>query len=172
MVFQKSSFQELIVLFHSIKVCSASCATCSGPGTNNCTSCNNSLYLDGSSCVSSCTPGKFANITAHACQRKLIFDWLMLTHNFVNEACYSSCEVCSGSKNGQCSSCVSGTFLLTNATGGYCISNCSSLGYYPNTTDFTCYGILKIFFSRTYCSLSLNKSVLCVLRYMQWSWHQ
>ncbi|KAL4499150.1 hypothetical protein ABPG72_017052 [Tetrahymena utriculariae] len=86
--------------------CDPSCATCSGPSSSQCLSCSGTLYLDGNSCISSCTPGKNIN-----------------TQN-------NTCAQCDPSYPNQCLTC-NGTDVLIN--GNTCQSNCPS-GQYQNQT--------------------------------------
>ena len=53
------------------------------------------------------------------------------------ESCHSSCQRCSGTRNGECSSCLPGFFHLSNSTGGYCFLVCP-YEYKPDYTTYHC----------------------------------
>lgn len=81
--------------------CDSSCATCSGPGSNQCLTCSSSAVFNNGFCKVTCTPGTYAN-SLNQCS-----------------SCDSSCFTCSGPGNNLCTSCSSGLTL----TNGYCITS-------------------------------------------------
>jgi len=81
--------------------CDATCATCSGPGTNQCLTCNSGATLNNGFCKVTCTPGTYAN-NLNQCS-----------------SCDISCLTCSGPGNNLCTSCTSGRSLVN----GYCTNS-------------------------------------------------
>ena len=84
--------------------CSPNCATCSGTN-DSCDTCqnpSNNPFLQGNTCVDSCSSGYF----------------LQGTECF---QCHSSCSSCSGYADNNCLSCSSGFYFED----GYCVSSCS-----------------------------------------------
>ena len=103
----------------------AGCATYSGPGANQCTSCTAGRYLSGGACLpcttcapgthasaactptadtvctpcSACAPGSYASAACTA------------TTDTVCAACHASCATCSGPTASDCGTCPSGFFL-------------------------------------------------------------
>jgi len=111
--------------------CDASCATCSGPGANECTSCNLGDELYNGQCVSTCPAGTY-------------------TDGSVCSACDASCTTCSGTGPNACTSCPSGQVVQGGACvaapvgcpsgqfmyNGQCVSTCPS-GTYVNSGTCT-----------------------------------
>ena len=118
--------------------CHPSCATCSGPGANQCTGCNAGRYLNGSTCnacgvcaadryqVSACAAS--ANTVCGAC------DVSCATCNSAGPAACASCKAntyLDGNSCTACSVCAPGTFLIAacgpaaNAVCGACDASCS-----------------------------------------------
>lgn len=98
--------------WNQCSACDSSCATCSGPGYNQCTSCRTGYNLNNGFCVQICSAGQFLNST-NQCQ-----------------SCHTSCATCSGAASNQCTSCPSGSTL----TNGFCIPTCSA-GQFLNSTN-------------------------------------
>ncbi len=78
--------------------CDATCATCSGPGSNQCLTCNSGATFNNGFCKVICAPGTYAN-NLNQCS-----------------SCDTSCLTCSGPGNNLCTSCASGRTL----SNGYC----------------------------------------------------
>lgn len=110
--------------------CNGSCATCSGPGANQCTSCAANKYKSGGQCLA-CSTCNASEYEVSACTANA---------NTVCGACSASCGTCTGPSNAECASCTANKFL----NGGTCTacSVCGS-GTYQSaactaTTDTAC----------------------------------
>ena len=98
--------------------CDASCATCVGSTTDDCTACaptspfaNESTWAKGA-CVADCTPlGKYANGTACA-------------------ACDATCGTCFGPAATDCLSCTVEAYPFLH--GATCVAACPDAGYYSD----------------------------------------
>ena len=94
--------------------CHASCATCGGSASTDCTACAASHpFADSptSACVDDCTPlGKFAN-ASQACA-----------------ACDATCTTCSGPGAAECLSCAVEAYPFLH--GATCAASCPDTGYY------------------------------------------
>ncbi|KCV67592.1 TKL protein kinase [Fonticula alba] len=88
--------------------CHVSCATCSGPGPDQCTACpaSRALGLEGL-CLDACPPGTFAEATA--------------TGGQVCRPCAGPCVLCAGPGESQCTACPEP--LLLEA--GRCVDSCA-----------------------------------------------
>ena len=53
--------------------CDLQCLSCSGPGPNECLSCQNSLFLLNSSCLTNCPPNTYAKNDTQTCECKFKF---------------------------------------------------------------------------------------------------
>jgi len=101
--------------YNQCKVCNSLCTTCTGPYSNNCTSCNSSYFLYLTSCLTSCPPGRFTNYVTNTCDQ-----------------CTANCDACDNSS--VCNSCAVGYFLVvSNQT----CSNDANNGQFINYTDGT-----------------------------------
>ena len=142
--------------------CSGSCATCTGPNQNDCISCNSGLYLSINTCVDNCPSGTYLDTSSQSCQGNSSLLLLMINYFFI--ACDTTCQTCSGSSNTDCTSCKpSGqpSFLYNSR----CYTSCPD-GTYPDTTDFKCYRIYRIFhFSRNFND-SILPSMFREVRYL------
>jgi proprotein convertase subtilisin/kexin type 5 len=89
-----------------------------------CTKCNYGWWMNSSGyCDVTCASNQYSNSGNSSC---------------VN--CSTSCSTCTSATNTSCTSCSLGKYLLTNATGGYCLVNCPAVGYYSDSTQCTvCY---------------------------------
>ncbi|EAR95046.2 TNFR/NGFR cysteine-rich region family protein (macronuclear) [Tetrahymena thermophila SB210] len=98
--------------------CNPQCATCSGGNSNNCLSCQGSLFFNSqsNSCVSPCPDGYYANSTGNLCS-----------------TCDPKCKTCSGNTLNNCLSCSGSLYLYGNT----CVADCPS-GKYQNTNNNTC----------------------------------
>ena len=79
--------------------CHPTCATCSGPGTNQCLTCNTGATFNNGFCTATCGAGTYLN-NLNQCS-----------------ACDTTCLTCSGPGNNLCTSCASGRTL----SNGYCL---------------------------------------------------
>ena len=52
-----------------------------------------------------------------------------------------TCKSCTGTNANECTACYANVYLLE----GTCVTTCPSSRYYPDTTDFKCYRIYRIF---------------------------
>eukprot|EP00045_Choanoeca_perplexa_P018407 m.290873 g.290873 ORF g.290873 m.290873 type:complete len:3950 (+) comp17810_c0_seq1:79-11928(+) len=98
------------------KACHSTCASCLGAESDQCLTCTASLYLDDTSCVSSCPDRHFADL------------------NGVCQDCDSSCSTCSGASADACLSCDAGDFLNPDGT---CLPSCPE-AYYQDDKSSTC----------------------------------
>ena len=155
-------------------VCYSSCLTCNGPTSSNCLSCQAPLVsvfllifdgllellfmspsffsslqsLNSGECTSNCTVGYFPN-SQQVCQ-----------------ACFQTCETCSGSGFSECTSCNSTSFfdLLDQST---CTSACGQLRYAPQNTYICISMILLTFFFSFF--LFFLETCLMVLLFLSFS---
>lgn len=134
--------------------CHASCATCSGPAANQCTTCGPGEYLSGGTCTtcSTCGAGTYqsaactanANTVCSACSTCSSGTYPSAactpTSNTVCSACHAGCNVCSGPELDQCGSCPAGFFVSAGKcqactvcpAGTHVVTACSG------STDATC----------------------------------
>jgi len=98
------------------EACNSSCASCFGPSSTQCLSCN-SAYLYQSQCLTVCPIGYYGDQT--------------VTSNWTCQPCNSSCLTCYGSTNSNCYSCNPGQTL----SGSQCFGNCLTVGTYYNTSN-------------------------------------
>jgi peptidoglycan/xylan/chitin deacetylase (PgdA/CDA1 family) len=110
--------------------CNAGCATCSGPGANQCTSCAANKYKSGGQCLA-CSTCSASEYVVSACAA---------TTNTACGACSASCGTCTGPSANECASCTANKFL----NGGTCTACgvCGSGTYQATactpTTDTAC----------------------------------
>ena len=105
------------------------CATCSGPASNECLSCNASQFLDSSSmCVNVCPTGWWGNSTSRKCQT--CFQASTLSDPI------QSCYTCTGPNSTNCTSCSSGSFYY--AFNSSCLLNCPTTGYWEDSSSNQC----------------------------------
>ena len=87
--------------------CDASCATCDGPGNNDCTGCDDNEFRNEHdecrACEASCKSGEYQVAT---CPDPLFIQC---------GTCFGSCKACSGPNSDDCTECKEGAFL--HATG-------------------------------------------------------
>ena len=99
------------------------CVTCTGPLSNQCTSCNSSQFLDtNGKCVNDCGTGWWGDTTSNTCQQ-----------------CDPSCYTCARGTAFDCLSCTGSTYL--NPRYRSCVSSCP-IGWwteYPTNTCRQCY---------------------------------
>ncbi|EAR84803.2 zinc finger lsd1 subclass family protein (macronuclear) [Tetrahymena thermophila SB210] len=81
--------------------CNSQCQTCTGPSNNQCLSCPQGKFLNGSACLDTCQEKQYSE-------------------NNVCKNCNQTCESCTGEKNNQCTKCSKGSYLYKNM----CISQC------------------------------------------------
>lgn len=94
-----------------------------------CTACAYGTFYQTSTptCTSQCTNYEFKNTWNNSCS-----------------TCDVACGNCNGPTNTSCTDCISTNYLLTNYSGGFCLTACPSTGYVPSggTTcqpcDITC----------------------------------
>ena len=87
--------------------CSSSCASCTGPSSSNCISCNVGFYLQPNStkCRNTCPQGYFTNNQTLTC-----------------DPCNIACSSCTGSTNIMCQSCQANFYLQPDST--TCLNYC------------------------------------------------
>ena len=95
--------------------CHGSCATCNGPLSSNCESCNGLDKLYKGTCIPSC-PANISVLVGSVC-----------------EECHSTCATCSGVTETECTSCSGNLFL----DGTRCVSECPATTY-KNIATNTC----------------------------------
>ena len=102
-------FQSFL-LYSCIK-CDGACTSCVGPSSNDCEVCSQAYYLEGTSCVSACPAGTYAE-------------------GQVCEVCSEECQTCEGPRNADCLSCAAGMYLFN----GTCVGACPGESYaeYPD----------------------------------------
>lgn len=118
--------------------CSTGCSSCTGINSNQCTVCDGSHYFLDNSCYASCPIGYYPDSSSH-CQgmNHLKIKLLLTLLVFLYIVCHTSCTTCDDSTSEDCTSC-SGTLYLSDST---CVSSCP-YGYYANTSDSTCKGMI------------------------------
>ncbi|KAL4503914.1 hypothetical protein ABPG72_022544 [Tetrahymena utriculariae] len=96
--------------------CDTSCKTCSKPkDSNQCLSCNDGAFLDGTKCTLCTSPCKTCNSLSTKCQSCVTNYTFDNTKNQCNPDCDASCKTCSKPKDAnQCLSCNDGFFLDGN----------------------------------------------------------
>ena len=108
---------------------SYTCATCSGGGSNQCTSCNAGKFLHpntGGQCLIICPNGFWGDGSTNKC----------MPCHISGVGPYYSCVTCSAGGNNDCNSCPAGSFLHPN-TGGQCLNPCPD-GYWGDSTVNQC----------------------------------
>ncbi|EAS00754.2 zinc finger lsd1 subclass family protein (macronuclear) [Tetrahymena thermophila SB210] len=96
--------------------CNSTCATCSGPNSNQCLTCNGTdVLINGNTCQSNCPDGQYQDQT-------------------VCKACDSSCKTCvfPGSSN-KCVTCKTGQYFYQNQ----CLSKCPNKTFSTTLQDKT-----------------------------------
>ena len=161
-VYTECSIFQLIILFLA---CSESCATCTGPNQNDCTSCDAGLYLSINTCVDECPSGTFPDDTSQSCEGCSSFLLKQEELKFFFIDCNAECLMCSGPLNTDCMSCdtTGPTPFLYNSK---CYTTCPD-GTYPNAADSKCYRITIFHFSRIFND-GVVSSLLWELCYMYW----
>lgn len=91
------------------------CSTCVNGSTGiSCLKCAYGWYMNSAGlCVTTCAANQYQNNGNNSC---------------VN--CHSTCAACTSGTNSSCTACTSTNKLLTNTTGGYCLTACPQTGYY------------------------------------------
>ena len=125
------------------------CATCDGPSSNRCLSCNSSQFLDSTTntCVNTCPAGWWGDLTSNTC--KPCYQ-APLTTDFVQ-----SCSMCVGPSSTDCTGCPAGSFLYS--VNGSCLLNCPSIGFWEDSSSHTC----KACYQYTAASPTDNTCVSC-----------
>ena len=105
--------------------CDTACSTCTGPSYKQCSDCNSGYFLQPgrrprATCLSSCPIGYGEDSVNNTCVM-----------------CDSSCSVCTGSSNTQCSICNEGFFLQPAPSTTTCLDSCPA-GYWQDTTNHIC----------------------------------
>ena len=101
--------------------CDTTCLTCSTAGSTNCLTCpSGTTYLlsQNNSCVTCNVQGYYQDTTSGTCN-----------------LCDTTCQTCSASGPTSCSSCPSGTYLLSS---NHSCVVCNVQGYYQDTASDTC----------------------------------
>ncbi|KAA8592193.1 hypothetical protein FQN60_017648 [Etheostoma spectabile] len=97
--------------------CHKLCHRCSGPGKDQCLSCNEPNFLLNNTCMQECPVGYYAeDKDERACER-----------------CHFSCKSCVGRHSVQCVNCKTGFFKQ----GSSCVETCSE-SHFGNTTTMVC----------------------------------
>ncbi|EWS75215.1 leishmanolysin family protein (macronuclear) [Tetrahymena thermophila SB210] len=93
--------------------CDSSCKTCSQPiDQNNCLSCNDGSFLDGTKCSPCSSPCKTCDSSSTKCLSCIANYTYDNTKNICNPVCDSSCKNCSKPNDlNSCTSCNDGSFL-------------------------------------------------------------
>ena len=96
---------------------SLNCVACTYNASNQqdyCTSCKYGYYFQSSSstCGTTCLSTQYQNTWNNSCND-----------------CDAACATCNGPTSFSCTSCANTFYLLTNATGGYCVTTCPTIGY-------------------------------------------
>ena len=106
----------------SCQICDESCKSCSGMGTADCHTCNNSLYLQSANgpnyCKIDCKEGFYQ------------YSWNRTCLN-----CDDSCKTCKYLGLNNCLTCPDGLFLQVPPGPSYCRSSCLSGFYQDNSTN-------------------------------------
>lgn len=94
-----------------------SCSSCSYNSTAiaaYCTMCSYGTFYQASNqtCGSGCLSTQYKNTWNNSCNQ-----------------CDSACATCIGPTSSSCTSCANTFYLLSNSTGGYCLSSCPVTGY-------------------------------------------
>lgn len=124
------------------------CTTC--PSSSNCSTCAN---VSGSIVCQTCAYGWFMT-NSGTCSNTCAASQYLYKPNGTCQPCEASCQTCSSGTNNSCLTCPSSKYLLTNASGGYCLTACPSTGYYSMfsssgqclacySTCLTCSGTLR-----------------------------
>ena len=129
------------------------CQSC--PISMNCSSCVNSSTL-GVICTQ-CAYGYYMN-TSGFCDLGCASNQYPNKGNNSCVGCNSACTTCTSGTNTSCTGCSAGKYLLTNTTGGYCMTSCPTLGYYNDSSQcIPCYSSCKT------CLAGLISSNICTL---------
>ncbi|EAS04209.2 zinc finger lsd1 subclass family protein, partial (macronuclear) [Tetrahymena thermophila SB210] len=96
--------------------CDPQCATCFGPGSNNCLSCPRNLILSLGQCVEVCPVSYYKNSDINECL-----------------PCDPTCQNCDGPLESNCTECPQGLLLQENK----CVSKCDD-SYYVNPFSSIC----------------------------------
>ncbi|CAF0857724.1 unnamed protein product [Didymodactylos carnosus] len=118
--------------------CDSRCLTCNGPGSDQCTSCNQEAnskyrYIQQHSCVKTCSPGYV--LINNKCEKNAGKPFYIDQKTHQSHSCHSSCLLCNGSKPNHCIACANNKIL---AHDGYCIDNCPE-GYYVEKAETLSY---------------------------------
>ena len=98
--------------------CSGACENCFGAGNEECLSCNEGTFLQGTECKESCPQLYFGNTETRVC-----------------ENCHPECQICSGPELFNCTLCKNNKALYKDEDGkGFCVNNCPD-GTYRQGTD-------------------------------------
>ncbi|EAR88127.3 zinc finger lsd1 subclass family protein (macronuclear) [Tetrahymena thermophila SB210] len=139
--------------------CDQSCASCSGPSSDQCQSCSENKFFYQNKCLSSCPDGFYKSSTDNTCAQcnkscstcssisscsSCLSPFILFNNQCLSEcpqgyyfskisnqceSCSKSCQTCSGPDENQCITCIQGT----NLQGTICLSTCLD-GYYQNNS--------------------------------------
>lgn len=101
------------------QMCDQNCNSCTG-SISTCTTCNNNMYIEESSCVITCSPGYTLNNVKGSC-----------------EACIIGCTTCSIGSLNKCTVCKQDFFLYKSN----CVSDCE-ISTYKDISQIECYDCL------------------------------
>lgn len=99
------------------RYCHAACTVCTDRTPHKCSNCSQGYYLDGTSCVTTCSASTYPDPSTGKCLK-----------------CPSPCSTCTSSTF--CTSCGNSTYLEPGNT-GRCISNCP-INFYGDKITGTC----------------------------------
>ncbi|KAL4491182.1 hypothetical protein ABPG73_013251 [Tetrahymena malaccensis] len=122
------------------KSCDNSCLTCSGPGQNQCITCNNNYYISDKNqyCVSSCDSNQYLDSSqsqkycktcmsnCQACSNSNSCQQCNTSFYYTNNqcaACFNTCYSCSGPANNQCTKCLN-NYYISEKLLNQCDANC------------------------------------------------
>ena len=117
--------------FNSVQIrlsnCHYTCYTCSGTGSNQCTSCPVGKYLTSTyTCVSDCSTPYIKDPTTGKCIK---------CFQYVSDWNYQTCATCQGPYSTNCLTCTGSNYF--NSATGACTNPCPQ-GTYPDSGSKTC----------------------------------
>ena len=117
-----------------LKMCWAICAKgfYANPTSNLCEVCPVALscttcFYDNTTAAavcSACQYNTFYTVATRTCETSCASTEFKKTWNNSCDACDTGCQTCTGPSSYSCTSCGGSTYLLSNTTGGYCLSSC------------------------------------------------
>lgn len=116
------------------------CTVC--PVNLRCTACDFKTS-DNTTYCTSCEYGTYYQASTTLCGTVCLSTQYQNTWNNSCNTCDPACVTCNGPTSYSCLSCIGSSYLLTNSTGGYCLTACPTSGYIQvgtncQTCDPTC----------------------------------